>query len=132
MLDSIIGLLVTGPLMFWTGYWQRAMQQQVSTGDMVLHTVVWLAIYMLLHGYLLATRGQSIGKMLLRVRIVDYDTGALLPLSKLVGLRLVPVWIVSLIPYVGGILSLIDVLFIFGSERRCVHDLIAGTRVVVA
>ncbi len=28
--------------------------------------------------------------------------------------------------------SIVDILFIFGSERRCVHDLIAGTKVVEA
>ena len=30
----------------------------------------------------------------------------------------------------GQTLGLIDVLFIFRSDRRCVHDLIAGTKVV--
>ena len=32
----------------------------------------------------------------------------------------------------GGLFGLVDILFIFGSERRCIHDLIAQTKVVVA
>lgn len=91
-----------------------------------------MIIFLLLHGYLLATRGQTIGKMLLGVRIVDYNTDQLLSFGKLIGLRVVPVWMVSLIPFAGGCLVLIDTLFIFGNERRCIHDLIAGTKVVQA
>jgi len=130
--DGIIGMIFTMPLMFVSGYWQRAMQQQVSAVEMAVYSVAGMAIYLVLHGYFLATRGQSIGKILARVRIVDYSTGELLPFGKLVGLRLVPVWIVSVIPIIGGFLTLIDILFIFGRERRCVHDLIAGTKVVEA
>jgi hypothetical protein len=37
-----------------------------------------------------------------------------------------------LIPGVGRWMPLIEILFIFGEERRCVHDLIAGTKVVIA
>jgi uncharacterized RDD family membrane protein YckC len=30
----------------------------------------------------------------------------------------------------GAFYSIADVLFIFGKDRRCLHDLLAGTRVV--
>ena len=132
LVDAFIGIVITVPITILTGYLGRAMKQQVSPAELVLYSVLGFAIYMLLHGYLLATQGQSIGKMLLHVRIVDYSTGELLPLGKLVGLRLVPVWIVSMIPCVGGLLALFDILVIFGSEQRCIHDLIAGTKVVKA
>jgi len=38
--------------------------------------------------------------------------------------------LVSQVPQVGGLIGLVDILFIFGKERRCLHDLLAGTRVV--
>jgi uncharacterized RDD family membrane protein YckC len=44
-------------------------------------------------------------------------------------------WIVGLmggIPYVGSCIRLVDTLMIFGDERRCIHDRIAGTKVIVA
>jgi len=132
ILDALIGTVAAAPIMILTGYFARAMKQEVSPVEAILYSVLGFGIYMALHGYFLATRGQSIGKMALRIRIVDYNTGEILPLGKLVGLRLAPVWLVSLIPIIGGILALIDVLFIFGEERLCIHDRIAGTKVVVA
>ncbi|MEA2700447.1 MAG: hypothetical protein QOI66_4718, partial [Myxococcales bacterium] len=38
--------------------------------------------------------------------------------------------IISAIPYLGGLYALVDALFIFRDDRRCIHDLIAGTRVI--
>ena len=49
---------------------------------------------------------------------------------KLLGLRYVLVMLVQAIPMIGQLLGLIDALFIFRGDRRCVHDLIAGTKVV--
>jgi uncharacterized RDD family membrane protein YckC len=34
------------------------------------------------------------------------------------------------IPVVNFILPLLDALFIFREDRRCIHDLIAGTKVI--
>jgi uncharacterized RDD family membrane protein YckC len=41
------------------------------------------------------------------------------------------VTLVSLIP-AGGFIVLIDALLIFKKDRRCLHDIVAGTRVVKA
>ncbi len=45
-------------------------------------------------------------------------------------LRAIVNGMIGMVPYVGGIYGLIDSLFIFREDRRCVHDLIAGTKVV--
>ena len=37
---------------------------------------------------------------------------------------------IGLIPIVGGIFPWVDALFIFGDEQQCVHDKIAGTKVI--
>jgi len=37
---------------------------------------------------------------------------------------------VSLIPYAGSFVALLDVLFIFRRDQRCIHDHLAGTVVV--
>jgi len=44
--------------------------------------------------------------------------------------RYIPIWIVGLIPGVGIALTILDALFIFRDDRRCIHDLIAGTKVI--
>jgi len=61
----------------------------------------------------------------------DLVGASLLDGSKLL-LRYLPTSIVASIPIVGGLIVLVDILFIFGSEQRCIHDLIAGTKVVQA
>lgn len=53
-------------------------------------------------------------------------------LVTLLGLRYGVVGLVSLIPGVGGLFSIVDILLIFRADRRCAHDHIAGTKVVVA
>ena len=49
-------------------------------------------------------------------------------LGRLIMLRNVVVWILSMIPLFG----IIDVLFIFGEARQCLHDKIADTIVIKA
>jgi uncharacterized RDD family membrane protein YckC len=85
--------------------------------------------------YLIATTGQSLGKRWMKLKIVRVDGGAVDFVSG-VALRS---WalggfgvLVNLLG-VGGLYSfvhLVDIVLIFGSSRRMLHDLIAGTKVV--
>jgi uncharacterized RDD family membrane protein YckC len=129
IIDGLIGLVLAMPVAFFTGYFQRVMENNVSIIELASMTIYGLVMFFAIHGYLLATNGQTVGKMLAKVKIVDYDSGQILPFGKLIGLRYAPIWIISLIPFANW-LSLVDVMFIFGRERRCVHDYIAGTKVV--
>lgn len=91
--------------------------------------VSWLLsilLYFLIQGYLLATLGQTCGKWLLRIKIVDYDTNTLPKLRTTFGLRECGIFILDWLL----IAHLIDVLFIFGSSRRCLHDYWSRTKVV--
>ncbi len=132
IIDTIISLIVMVPIMHYTGYLQSATLSGMDLGQQALLGVVGFIVYLVLNGYLLAKRGQTIGKALVGTRIVSVDDERILPLTKLLALRVVPVSVVSLVPYVGNILGIINVLFIFRDDRRCVHDLIAGTKVVNA
>lgn len=98
---------------------------------LAINGLVGFIIFVVLHGYLLATRGQTIGKALLKVRIVRSD-GSRASLLRIVGLRFLPTTVISLIPLVGGLYATIDSLLIFRESRRCLHDNIADTIVVKA
>jgi uncharacterized RDD family membrane protein YckC len=77
--------------------------------------------------WLLTASGQTIGKKAMGIRIVKVDTeqnGGFVPN---VLLRTILNALISLIPFY----SLVDILFIF-NDRRCLHDKIAGTKVVRA
>lgn len=129
LLDGFIGMAITMPLMLLTGYWGRAMEQQAGAMEMILFTLGGFVVYYLIHGYLLANKGQTVGKMLMGIRIEDYNTGQLIPMGRMVGLRDLPVMLLSVVPILN-LLGIVDTLFIFRKDRRCVHDLIGKTKVV--
>lgn len=84
---------------------------------------VVLIIYNLM---LLSTKGQTIGKKILGIRITNYQNDGNPGFVKAVLLRVIVNGVIGFIPLYG----LIDICCIFGQERRCIHDVIAGTRVV--
>lgn len=98
---------------------------------MLRNALAGFVFFVLVNGYLLATRGQTVGKMLLKIRIVRSD-GSRASFGRLVGLRFIVNTLLTLVPVVGGVYALVDALFIFREPRRCVHDLIADTVVVQA
>ena len=71
--------------------------------------------------------GQSIAKKLLGIKVVRSD-GSPASLGRLIWLRNVLNWFISIVPLYG----LVDSLFIFGEARQCLHDKIADTIVVKA
>jgi uncharacterized RDD family membrane protein YckC/predicted RNA-binding Zn-ribbon protein involved in translation (DUF1610 family) len=77
--------------------------------------------------FFLVTRSQSIGKWLVNTQMMDYETHEPAGFWKTFIIRGFVNGVIGLfVPFYG----LIDVLFIFGEEHRCVHDQIAGTYVV--
>jgi uncharacterized RDD family membrane protein YckC len=79
---------------------------------------------------LLNGNGQTIGKRAVGTKIVRTD-GSPVELWRVIALRWLPLFITRWIPFVGSLAGLADALVIFGSEKRCIHDYIADTIVVV-
>ena len=132
IIDGIVLLIVLVPIMFLSGYFAIAMSgQQPSFAWQAGMTVVGYVAFVLVQGYLLNQSGQTIGKKLLGMKIVDLN-GNKPDFIRLVGHRYGVTYAIQLIPILGGLYSLVNILFIFREDRRCIHDLIAGTRVVVA
>lgn len=90
--------------------------------------IIAVAVYQI---YLLSTKGQTFGKRWMKIRIVKLD-GSAPGFVHAVLLRLFVNGLIGAVPYLGAIYSLVDILFVFREDRRCIHDLIASTRVVVA
>ena len=96
-----------------------------QAGASLLGYLAFLAI----NGYLLHSSGQTVGKRLLGIRIVR-SNGETADFGRIAFLRYLPTALVQMIPVVGYIYPLIDVLLIFRSSRKCLHDSIADTIVV--
>jgi uncharacterized RDD family membrane protein YckC len=124
ILDSIIFAgMVYLPLMFAVTGGDEA---GVAMMGVVLTLIgfgvwAWLTI-----GYM-KLNGQSIAKKMLTIKVVRSD-GSPASLGRLIWLRNVVNWLISIIPLYG----IIDSLFIFGESRQCLHDKIADTIVVKA
>lgn len=109
-----------------------------SDGQLTVGATVLLALFGLgaiafiaMQLILLHRHGQTVGKKLLGIRIVRSD-GSRAGLGRIFLLRGLVPGLIGAIPLIGPFFSLVDALFIFGEERRCVHDLIADTIVVDA
>jgi uncharacterized RDD family membrane protein YckC len=94
----------------------------------VVSGLAWLAL-MLFQAYLVTTTGQSIAKRWFRIKIVRLDGS---PVSFVSGV-LLRSWLIMVLQQIPGFnlfAGLLDPLFIFRQDRRCIHDFIAGTKVI--
>lgn len=130
IIDSIIVMVVLVPVMYFTGGFDGMMEGSqpgfvYMFGMGILNLVVFFAI----NYRTLIANGQSIGKKVLEIKIVDLNGNVPVFQPQLL-IRYAVFVLPGQIPVVGTIFSLVNVLFIFGKEKRCIHDLAAKTRVV--
>jgi len=99
-------------------------------GEMVASVFIPLSLLIVLmfQMVLLTKDGQTFGNKALGIRIVKMNTGENGGFVPNVLLRLIANGPIGNKPFYG----LVDILFIFRSDRRCIHDLIARTQVVYA
>jgi uncharacterized RDD family membrane protein YckC len=137
LLDSIIlGAMVGLPLLFG-----MIIAFGFSGGDLERAPSLWavpvtlfligLVAWAVLTIKYVVANGQSIGKKILGIKVVRLD-GSPASLGRIFWLRNVVNSVIGAVPILGVLYGIIDPLFIFGEEKRCVHDRIADTIVVVA
>jgi uncharacterized RDD family membrane protein YckC len=85
-------------------------------------------LFVIVQIVLLSTAGQTIGKKMMHIRIVKLSTMQNGGFVTNVLIRSVFNSIISAVPFY----VLVDTLFIFRQDRRCIHDLIAETTVIDA
>jgi uncharacterized RDD family membrane protein YckC len=81
--------------------------------------------------YFLHRDGQTLGKKALKIRIVRTNDERS-SLGRIFALRMLVPGVIGAVPIVGSFFPIVDSLFIFGEQRRCIHDYLADTKVVVA
>ena len=75
--------------------------------------------------------GQTIAKKILGIKVVRTD-GSAASIGRIFWLRNVVNSLLAAIPLIGFLYSIVEVLFIFGDSRQCLHDKLADTIVVKA
>lgn len=131
LIDGLIGAVVAVPFWFLSGLWDYIATGTSAPLTFILASGVYgFLCFALIHYYFLNKNGQTVGKKILKIRITGVDD-QLKGAPNLLAKRYLPISIVSLIPLIGSLLMLINILFIFRKDRRCLHDLVAGTKVVM-
>jgi uncharacterized RDD family membrane protein YckC len=109
-LGAAVGTVVAGKV-----------SSQLSNVGFVVGAFAMLALELTL----LARRQQSLGKILMGTGIVKLDGTAAEPWRAALLHTLLAKTVLS-----APLLNLVDQLWIFGSQSRCLHDVVSGTRVV--
>ncbi|MBE0368948.1 RDD family protein [Pseudoalteromonas aurantia] len=126
LIDAVVHMVATVPL-FW--YFGMEAFKEPSAFTIVIAVIYGLFTTLILQGYLLFHYGQTIGKHIIGTRIENLD-GTKADIKKILLLRILPMSLCSFIPGVGQFISgFIDPIFIFGKQRRCLHDYFAKTKV---
>lgn len=93
--------------------------------------ILGMLVLLVINAIILTKRGQTLGKMCVGIRVVTFPDCQLPGFVKAVLLRLVVNAIICAMPCcIGFIYFIVDSCFVFSDNRRCVHDLIAGTQVI--
>ncbi len=136
-IDAILVPTLTVVLVMIAGVVEDA-EDYVDSWWMLWVFLLAIASYLLLNGYGLWRRGQTLGKQIMGIAIVPLSSGIdgqygrnPAPLWKLICVRALffPLLFVSVVPWIAA-LPIIDQLLIFMKSRRCLHDLVSGTVVV--
>ncbi len=129
ILDDSLALLTLLPVFGYYDILEYAERNaQIPFGLIININIFAFVLFLLVHGYLLYNYGQTLGKRVMGIAIATMDF-QVPSFNRLIALRYVPFRIAGVIPGLNLIL-IVNVLFIFRPDRRCLHDLLAGTQVI--
>jgi len=126
LIDGFIGIIAAVPIFMYIGLDNLSDPSLFLSLSMLAYGLV---VGFILHGYLLYHYGQTIGKNFMSIRIENLDDTKA-ELSTIYLKRILPMQVLSIVPFGGQFISgLVNPMFIFGKEKRCLHDYVAKTKV---
>lgn len=129
-IDAILMSFITLPTMYFTGGFEG-----ITTGKQpsliygLAMGLLGIIVFALINGVFLARSGQTLGKIALKIKVVDLN-GEIPKINPHFLKRYAMYFLLGQIPVIGQLLSTINILFIFSKEKQCLHDRFASTRVV--
>jgi uncharacterized RDD family membrane protein YckC len=117
VIDRVIQLAT----MFVFGMLAAARGVDLESGDALI-TTVWFAVCVTYEGVMLQARGQTLGKIVMGIRVVTPDGEGISP-GQAWGRAAAKVAL-------GGCLGVNYIPALFTAENTCLHDMLAKTRVV--
>ena len=139
ILDGILISLIIWPLFFVFGSMSFLVpadpnspgEAMANMGRMFQAMIPGYVVAAVVQGWSLHAFGGTLGKKIMGLRIVRTD-GSRAGFVRLFFGRGAAAVLPALIPLLGGLYALVDLLLIFRESRQCLHDQIADTIVVTA
>ena len=132
LLDGVINVVWVAPIILgimMAGGVRAGIKSAGPMAALMVLGLILLLAMIVINCVLVHRVGQTIGKRMLNIAMVR-SSGDRMGLARYIFLRLLPISLLGAIPWVGQFAGLVDVLLIFGAQRRCLHDLIADTIVI--
>ncbi len=131
ILDGLIYFVPMMILLFSMGFQLRSPEYMFSDASAMWWGLIgfWILAMIAVNCVFLHQNGQTIAKKMLGIKVIQVD-GARVELWRFFFLRYLPIVLMGTV--LSGFATILDSLFIFGNEQRCLHDLIANTIVVEA
>ncbi|MBB1256204.1 RDD family protein [Streptomyces sp. OF3] len=126
----IVGIpltLITAPF-FGTFNWDTD-----NTGGQWGQGLLYVLVYLVYEGLMLTSRGQTLGKMAMKIRVGMLENGAV-PAGSPGWTRAAVYSLPNLVPCIGTLFWLVNVLYCTWDKpyQQCVHDKAAKTVVVAS
>jgi uncharacterized RDD family membrane protein YckC len=130
-IDGLILMVFIVPVQISMGIYDGFPEKMVPPDLMttIIITLLAMIAYVTVNAYTLHKNGQSIGKLICKIKIVRVDFSRV-TLTRIIFARYLPTNVVGQIPLVGWVIGLVDILLIFRKSRQCLHDNIANTVVI--
>ena len=135
LIDTIIVMLAMFPAAIIITLFSRGWDEMRASPNIHFNTrePFWACVALVVEiaiNWRLLANGQTIGKHLLKMRVVRVSDGSPCSRQQNILWRILPVRILCMLPFFGGLFSLFDALMIFRKNRFTMHDDIACTKVV--
>lgn len=130
IIDGLIGIAVMMPILYLIGYFDYMFEGlQPPVWMMIVSVVLGFVLYIAVHFKFIQANGQTIGKKLLNIRI-ENKSGGVASFNTIIFKRYLFMSVLSIIPFLGSLLAIVNFAFIFRKNRRCLHDEVASTQVM--
>lgn len=130
IIDSLVLMIAFIPVALYLGVFDEAnLGKEPGFLQSLMMSVSMIVFFFIVNTKFLMSDGQTIGKKIVGTRIVPMDDSEL-SFTRHILARYAVFFLPGQIPVIGQLFSIVNVLFVFRSDKRCIHDLVGNTQVI--
>lgn len=129
LIDILLNWTALVPLTFALGLDSYGETGELPPMEVVIQFhIAMFVTFVIINGWLIYRYGQTVGKRVMKIAIAtqDFQVPAF---NRVVLIRHLPFAIALVVPGLT-LINILDWLLIMRKDRRCLHDIVAGTQVI--